>query len=80
MSVTQFHLTKLVVWYGRNSYKYVCQTMWYSIAQRFEPEGLVQGLADGRLRHRLFTVLNLVLEAADEASTARGRSRCHSLP
>lgn len=55
-SITQFcHLTKLLVWHGRNSYKRsaklaqfvihrgliisVCQTM-YSIAIRFEPEGL----------------------------------------
>ena len=50
-----FHLTKLLVWHGRNSYKRsaklaqfvihrgliiaVCQTM-YSIALQFEPEGL----------------------------------------
>ncbi|CAN8095462.1 unnamed protein product [Discula destructiva] len=50
-----FHLTKLLVWHGRNSYKRsaklaqfvihrgliiaVCQTM-YSIAIKFEPEGL----------------------------------------
>jgi len=50
-----FHLTKLLVWHGRNSYKRsaklaqfvihrgliiaVCQTM-YSIALKFEPEGL----------------------------------------
>jgi phospholipid-translocating ATPase len=55
-SITQFcHLTKLLVWHGRNSYKRsaklaqfvihrgliiaVCQTM-YSIALHFEPEGL----------------------------------------
>ena len=55
-SITQFcHLTKLVVWHGRNSYKRsaklaqfiihrgliisVCQTM-YSIAGRFDPKGL----------------------------------------
>jgi phospholipid-translocating ATPase len=55
-SITQFcHLTKLLVWHGRNSYKRsaklaqfvihrgliisVCQTM-YSIAINFEPEGL----------------------------------------
>ncbi|KAK4236242.1 hypothetical protein C8A03DRAFT_35879 [Achaetomium macrosporum] len=55
-SITQFHhLTKLLVWHGRNSYKRsaklaqfvihrgliiaVCQTM-YSIALKFEPEGL----------------------------------------
>jgi phospholipid-translocating ATPase len=55
-SITQFcHLTKLLVWHGRNSYKRsaklaqfvihrgliisVCQTM-YSIAIKFEPEGL----------------------------------------
>ncbi|KAL2268565.1 hypothetical protein VTJ83DRAFT_3411 [Remersonia thermophila] len=55
-SITQFcHLTKLLVWHGRNSYKRsaklaqfvihrgliiaVCQTM-YSIALGFEPEGL----------------------------------------
>jgi phospholipid-translocating ATPase len=55
-SIEQFcHLTKLLVWHGRNSYKRsaklaqfvihrgliisVCQTM-YSIAIRFEPEGL----------------------------------------
>ncbi|KAF8856889.1 P-type ATPase-like protein [Acephala macrosclerotiorum] len=55
-SITQFcHLTKLLVWHGRNSYKRsaklaqfvihrgliisVCQTM-YSIAISFEPEGL----------------------------------------
>ena len=55
-SITQFHhLTKLLVWHGRNSYKRsaklaqfimhrgiiisACQTM-YSIAIKFEPEGL----------------------------------------
>ena len=55
-SITQFcHLTKLVVWHGRNSYKRsaklaqfiihrgliisVCQTM-YSIAGHFDPKGL----------------------------------------
>ncbi|KPI41530.1 putative phospholipid-transporting ATPase NEO1 [Cyphellophora attinorum] len=55
-SVTQFcHLTKLLVWHGRNSYKRsaklgqfiihrgliiaVCQTM-YNIAGRFDPKGL----------------------------------------
>ena len=55
-SITQFcHLTKLLVWHGRNSYKgsaklaqfiihrgliiSVCQTM-YSIAGRFDPKGL----------------------------------------
>jgi phospholipid-translocating ATPase len=55
-SITQFcHLTKLLVWHGRNSYKRsaklaqfvihrgliisVCQTM-YSIAIKYEPEGL----------------------------------------
>ncbi|KAF4627743.1 hypothetical protein G7Y89_g10411 [Cudoniella acicularis] len=55
-SITQFcHLTKLLVWHGRNSYKRsaklaqfvihrgliisVCQTM-YSIAIKFEPDGL----------------------------------------
>ena len=55
-SITQFHhLTKLLVWHGRNSYKRsaklaqfiihrgliiaVCQTM-YSIASHFDPEGL----------------------------------------
>ncbi|KAL2264308.1 hypothetical protein VTK26DRAFT_7913 [Humicola hyalothermophila] len=55
-SIEQFcHLTKLLVWHGRNSYKRsaklaqfvihrgliiaVCQTM-YSIALKFEPEGL----------------------------------------
>ena len=55
-SIEQFcHLTKLLVWHGRNSYKRsaklaqfvihrgliiaVCQTM-YSIAMNFEPEGL----------------------------------------
>ena len=55
-SITQFsHLTKLLVWHGRNSYKRsaklaqfiihrgliisVCQTM-YSIAGRFDPKGL----------------------------------------
>ncbi|KAI5803993.1 P-type ATPase-like protein [Peziza echinospora] len=58
-SVTQFaHLTKLLVWHGRNSYKRsaklaqfvihrgliisVCQTM-FSIASRFEPIALYQG-------------------------------------
>jgi phospholipid-translocating ATPase len=57
-SITQFcHLTKLLVWHGRNSYKRsaklaqfvihrgliisVCQTM-YSIAIKFEAEGLYQ--------------------------------------
>jgi len=56
VSITQFcHLTKLLVWHGRNSYKRsaklaqfiihrgliisVCQTM-YSIAGRFDPKGL----------------------------------------
>jgi phospholipid-translocating ATPase len=55
-SITQFHhLTKLLVWHGRNSYKRsaklaqfimhrgliisVCQTM-YSIASHFDPKGL----------------------------------------
>ena len=55
-SITQFcHLTKLLVWHGRNSYKRsaklaqfiihrgliisICQTM-YSIAGRFDPKGL----------------------------------------
>ncbi|KKY22993.1 putative phospholipid-translocating p-type atpase [Phaeomoniella chlamydospora] len=55
-SITQFcHLTKLLVWHGRNSYKRsaklaqfiihrgliiaVCQTM-YSIASHFDPDGL----------------------------------------
>ncbi|KAJ5330809.1 hypothetical protein N7476_000592 [Penicillium atrosanguineum] len=55
-SITQFHhLTKLLVWHGRNSYKRsaklaqfimhrgliisICQTM-YSIASHFEPKGL----------------------------------------
>lgn len=55
-SITQFHhLTKLLVWHGRNSYKRsaklaqfimhrglvisACQTM-YSIASRFDPKGL----------------------------------------
>ena len=58
-SITQFaHLTKLLVWHGRNSYKRsaklaqfvihrgliisVCQTM-FSIASRFEPIALYQG-------------------------------------
>lgn len=58
-SVEQFcHLTKLLVWHGRNSYKRsaklaqfvmhrglvvsVCQTM-YSIASRFEPNALYTG-------------------------------------
>ena len=58
-SITQFaHLTKLLVWHGRNSYKRsaklaqfvihrgliisVCQTM-FSIASKFEPIALYQG-------------------------------------
>jgi phospholipid-translocating ATPase len=58
-SITQFcHLTKLLVWHGRNSYKRsaklaqfvihrgliisVCQTV-YSVASSFEPLALYQG-------------------------------------
>ncbi|KAK3308190.1 uncharacterized protein B0T15DRAFT_523746 [Chaetomium strumarium] len=43
-SITQFHhLTKLLVWHGRNSYKRsakLAQFTMYSIALKFEPEGL----------------------------------------
>jgi phospholipid-translocating ATPase len=69
-SIEQFcHLTKLLVWHGRNSYKRsaklaqfvihrgliisVCQTM-YSIAIKFEPEGLYKV---GHVLHNKHSVL-----------------------
>ncbi|KJR86609.1 phospholipid-translocating ATPase [Sporothrix schenckii 1099-18] len=79
-SITQFcHLTKLLVWHGRNSYKRsaklaqfvihrglivaVCQTM-FSIAIRFEPEGLyIDWLMVGYATvYTALPVLSLVLD------------------
>ncbi|KAJ9131098.1 Phospholipid-transporting ATPase [Pleurostoma richardsiae] len=79
-SIEQFHhLTKLLVWHGRNSYKRsaklaqfvihrgliiaVCQTM-YSIAIKFEPEGLyVDWLMVGYATvYTAMPVLSLVLD------------------
>lgn len=74
-----FHLTKLLVWHGRNSYKRsaklaqfvihrgliiaVCQTM-YSIAIRFEPEGLFKDwlLVGYATIYTAMPVLSLVLD------------------
>ncbi|TDZ26523.1 putative phospholipid-transporting ATPase NEO1 [Colletotrichum orbiculare MAFF 240422] len=74
-----FHLTKLLVWHGRNSYKRsaklaqfvihrgliiaVCQTM-YSIAIKFEPEGLYKDwlLVGYATLYTAFPVLSLVLD------------------
>ncbi|KAF9880986.1 hypothetical protein CkaCkLH20_01136 [Colletotrichum karsti] len=74
-----FHLTKLLVWHGRNSYKRsaklaqfvihrgliiaVCQTM-YSIAIKFEPEGLYKDwlLVGYATMYTAFPVLSLVLD------------------
>lgn len=79
-SIEQFHhLTKLLVWHGRNSYKRsaklaqfvihrgliiaVCQTM-YSIAMRFEPDGLYKDwlLVGYATMYTAFPVLSLVLD------------------
>ncbi|RDL35386.1 Phospholipid-transporting ATPase [Venustampulla echinocandica] len=79
-SITQFcHLTKLLVWHGRNSYKRsaklaqfvihrgliisVCQTM-YSIAIRFEPEGLYKDwlLVGYATLYTMAPVFSLVLD------------------
>ncbi len=79
-SIEQFcHLTKLLVWHGRNSYKRsaklaqfvihrgliiaVCQTM-YSIAIRFEPEGLYKDwlLVGYATVYTAMPVLSLVLD------------------
>ncbi|KXJ92623.1 hypothetical protein Micbo1qcDRAFT_188153 [Microdochium bolleyi] len=79
-SIEQFcHLTKLLVWHGRNSYKRsaklaqfvihrgliiaVCQTM-YSIAIKFEPEGLYKDwlLVGYATCYTAFPVLSLVLD------------------
>ncbi|KAL2878133.1 putative aminophospholipid-translocase [Colletotrichum sp. CLE4] len=79
-SIEQFyHLTKLLVWHGRNSYKRsaklaqfvihrgliiaVCQTM-YSIAIKFEPEGLYKDwlLVGYSTVYTAFPVLSLVLD------------------
>jgi phospholipid-translocating ATPase len=82
-SIEQFyHLVKLLVWHGRNSYKRsaklaqfvihrglivaVCQTM-YSIALKFEPEGLYKV----RIQCCLYTVLLLT----DRAGLASRRLR-----
>lgn len=74
-----FHLTKLLVWHGRNSYKRsaklaqfvihrgliiaVCQTM-YSIAIKFEPEGLYKDwlLVGYATIYTAAPVLSLVLD------------------
>jgi phospholipid-translocating ATPase len=74
-----FHLTKLLVWHGRNSYKRsaklaqfvihrgliiaVCQTM-FSIAIRFEPEGLYKDwlLVGYATVYTALPVLSLVLD------------------
>ncbi|KAJ2904010.1 uncharacterized protein MKZ38_008942 [Zalerion maritima] len=74
-----FHLTKLLVWHGRNSYKRsaklaqfvihrgliiaVCQTM-YSIAIKFEPEGLYKDwlLVGYATIYTAMPVLSLVLD------------------
>ncbi|KAI6785068.1 phospholipid-transporting ATPase-like protein [Emericellopsis cladophorae] len=79
-SIEQFcHLVKLLVWHGRNSYKRsaklaqfvihrgliiaVCQTM-YSIALKFEPEGLYKDwlLVGYATVYTAFPVLSLVLD------------------
>ncbi|KAM5345031.1 hypothetical protein ACJ41O_010893 [Fusarium nematophilum] len=79
-SIEQFcHLVKLLVWHGRNSYKRsaklaqfvihrgliiaVCQTM-YSIAIKFEPEGLYKDwlLVGYATVYTAFPVLSLVLD------------------
>ncbi|KAK1688112.1 phospholipid-translocating P-type ATPase [Colletotrichum godetiae] len=79
-SIEQFyHLTKLLVWHGRNSYKRsaklaqfvihrgliiaACQTM-YSIAIKFEPEGLYKDwlLVGYSTVYTAFPVLSLVLD------------------
>ncbi|KAK3499348.1 uncharacterized protein B0T23DRAFT_15716 [Neurospora hispaniola] len=79
-SIEQFHhLTKLLVWHGRNSYKRsaklaqfvihrgliiaVCQTM-YSIALKFEPEGLYKDwlMVGYATVYTAFPVLSLVLD------------------
>ncbi|KAH7032792.1 uncharacterized protein B0I36DRAFT_430178 [Microdochium trichocladiopsis] len=79
-SIEQFcHLTKLLVWHGRNSYKRsaklaqfvihrgliiaVCQTM-YSIAIKFEPEGLYKDwlLVGYATVYTAMPVLSLVLD------------------
>ncbi|CAI4213818.1 unnamed protein product [Parascedosporium putredinis] len=79
-SIEQFcHLTKLLVWHGRNSYKRsaklaqfvihrgliiaVCQTM-YSIAMKFEPEGLYKDwlLVGYATIYTAAPVLSLVLD------------------
>ncbi|KAI1139069.1 phospholipid-translocating P-type ATPase [Hypoxylon sp. FL0543] len=79
-SIEQFcHLTKLLVWHGRNSYKRsaklaqfvihrgliiaVCQTM-YSIAIKFEPEGLYKDwlLVGYATIYTAAPVLSLVLD------------------
>ncbi|KAB5545650.1 phospholipid-translocating P-type ATPase [Coniochaeta sp. 2T2.1] len=79
-SIEQFHhLTKLLVWHGRNSYKRsaklaqfvihrglivaVCQTM-YSIALKFEPEGLYKDwlLVGYATVYTAAPVLSLVLD------------------
>ncbi|EFX04692.1 haloacid dehalogenase-like hydrolase [Grosmannia clavigera kw1407] len=79
-SITQFcHLTKLLVWHGRNSYQRsaklaqfvihrgliiaVCQTM-YSIAIRFEPEGLYKDwlMVGYATVYTAMPVLSLVLD------------------
>ncbi|PHH52335.1 putative phospholipid-transporting ATPase IIB [Ceratocystis fimbriata CBS 114723] len=74
-----FHLTKLLVWHGRNSYKRsaklaqfvvhrgliiaVCQTV-YSIAIKFEPEGLYKDwlMVGYSTIYTAFPVLSLVLD------------------
>jgi len=79
-SIEQFcHLTKLLVWHGRNSYKRsaklaqfvihrgliiaVCQTM-YSIAIKFEPEGLYKDwlMVGYATIYTAMPVLSLVLD------------------
>ncbi|KAK3403509.1 hypothetical protein B0T20DRAFT_27959 [Sordaria brevicollis] len=79
-SIEQFHhLTKLLVWHGRNSYKRsaklaqfvihrgliiaVCQTM-YSIALKFEPEGLYKDwlMVGYATVYTAMPVLSLVLD------------------
>ncbi|KAK3901492.1 hypothetical protein C8A05DRAFT_34816 [Staphylotrichum tortipilum] len=85
-SIEQFcHLTKLLVWHGRNSYKRsaklaqfvihrgliiaVCQTM-YSIALKFEPEGLYKDwlMVGYATIYTALPVLSLVLDKdVDEA-------------
>lgn len=87
-SITQFcHLTKLLVWHGRNSYKRsaklaqfvihrgliiaVCQTM-FSIAIRFEPEGLYRDwlLVGYATVYTAAPVLSLVLDRDVDESLA----------